>query len=219
MRISEVKDQQTKVEQVRKFADWAMKELNIKTPPTINYGNDLGHVMKNRSFGSTHSNGDVWVHIGNRNVADCCRTLVHELIHVKQFQIGSASNTMDDEQRQNIEDVANALAGRMLRTYGKRDSSIYESKQSKPCCVELKKALLKNKKTDYDSIDKMMKRIAKNHDITPKELHDFWVADYKMSPDDWIKQELGKKDTTESIIDEALSQYGIRGVHRVQSTR
>jgi hypothetical protein len=215
MRIHEVKDQQTKVEQVRKFADWALKELNIETPPNINYGNDLGQVDKNRSFGSTRSNGDVWVHVGNRNTADIMRTLVHELIHVKQFQLGSASDTMDDEQRQNIEDVANALAGRLMRTYGKRDASIYESKQSKPCCVDLKKALLKNKKTDYDSIDKMMKRIAKDHAITPKQLHDYWVADYKMTPDAWIKQKLDKEDITEGIISEALSEYGIRGAHRV----
>jgi hypothetical protein len=122
---------------------------------------------------------------------------------------------MGDGQRQKIEDEANAIAGRMLRVYGKRDASIYESKQSKPCCVDLKKALLKNKKTDYDSIDRMMKRIAKDHDITGKQLHDYWVADYKMTPDAWIKQELDKEDTTEGIISEALSQYGIRGASRV----
>lgn len=216
MRISEIKDQQTKVEQVRKFADWAMKELNIETPPSIKYGNDTGQVDKNRSFGSTRSNGDVWVHVGNRNTADIMRTLVHELIHVKQFELGSATDTMDDEQRQNIEDVANALAGRLMRIYGKRDASIYESKQSKPCCVELKRALLKNKKTDYDSIDRMMTRIAKDHDITPKQLHDYWVADYKMTPDAWIKGQLdSKKDTTESIIEQALAEYGIRGARKV----
>lgn len=216
MRISEVKDQQTKVEQVRKFADWAMKQLNIETPPIIKYGNDMGQVDKNRSFGSTRSNGDVWVHVGNRNTADIMRTLVHELIHVKQFELGSASDTMDDDQKQNIEDVANALAGRIMRIYGKKDASIYESKQSKPCCVELKKALLKNKKTDYDSIDRMMTKIAKNHNITPKQLHDYWVADYKVTPDTWIKKQLdGEKDKTDKIIEQALSEHGIRGARRV----
>lgn len=216
MRISEVKDQQTKVEQVRKFADWAMKQLNIETPPIIKYGNDMGQVDQNRSFGSTRSNGDVWVHVGNRNTADIMRTLVHELIHVKQFELGSASDTMDDDQKQNIEDVANALAGRIMRIYGKKDASIYESKQSKPCCVELKKALLKNKKTDYDSIDRMMTKIAKNHDITPKQLHDYWVAYYKVTPDTWIKKQLdGEKDKTDKIIEQALSEHGIRGARRV----
>jgi hypothetical protein len=63
----------------------------------------------------------------------------------------------------------------------------------------------------------MMKRIAKKHDITPKKLHDYWVADYKMSPDDWIKEQLA--DKKDSIVEQALAEYGIRGVHRVQSTR
>jgi hypothetical protein len=36
-----------------------------------------------------------------------------------------------------------------------------------------------------------------------------------MTPDDWIKQKLDKEDTTEGIIAEALSEYGIRGAHRV----
>jgi Zn-dependent peptidase ImmA (M78 family) len=127
MRISEIKDQQTKVEQVRKFADWAIEQLNIETPPAIKYGNDMTQVNNNRSFGSTRSNGDVWVHVGNRNPADIMRTLVHELIHVKQFELGNATDTMDDEQRQNIEDVANALAGRIMRIYGKEHEEIYES--------------------------------------------------------------------------------------------
>jgi hypothetical protein len=112
--------------------------------------------------------------------------------------------------------VANALAGRIMRVYGKRDASIYESKQSKPCCVDLKKALLKNKKTDYDSIDRMMTRIAKDHDITPKQLHDYWVAHYKVTPDTWIKKQLeGEKDKTDKIIEQALSEHGIKGARRV----
>lgn len=127
MRMREIKDQPTKVEQLKKFAEWAMDQLKIQSPPSINYGNDLGHVMKSRSFGSTSSNGEIWVHVGNRNVADCCRTLAHELIHHSQFEEGTASVDMDEEQRQFIEDEANAIAGRMMRTYGKEHEEIYES--------------------------------------------------------------------------------------------
>jgi hypothetical protein len=216
MRLHEIKNQQQKVDQLKKFAEWTISQLGIESPPSINYGNDLGHVMKNRSFGSTRSNGEIWVHVGNRNVADICRTLCHELIHHSQFEKGTAFDGMDDEQTQKIEDDANSKAGRIMRTYGKLDATIYESKQSKPCCVELKKALLKNKKTDYDSIDRMMKKIAKNHDITPKQLHDYWVADYKVTPDTWIKKQLdGEKDKTDKIIEQALSEHGIKGARRV----
>jgi hypothetical protein len=186
MRFNEVKTQQNKVEQVRKFADWAMDQLAIENPPTINYGNDMGMVNKNRSYGSTNSAGEIWTHIGNRTPADAMRTLCHELIHHKQFELGTARDDMDDEQRLKIEDEANAIAGRMMRAYGKIDGSIYEGVAND----KLKTKLLYNKKTDYDSIDEMMTDIADECDITPKQLHDEWVKQYKKTPDDWIKQQL-----------------------------
>jgi hypothetical protein len=55
------------------------------------------------------------------------RTLCHELVHFKQFEDGTAANDMDDEQRLAVEDEANAIAGRLMREYGKLDKTIYES--------------------------------------------------------------------------------------------
>jgi hypothetical protein len=190
MRFNEVKTQQDKVAKIKRFADWAMKELDIDQPPTINYGQDMGKVNKNRSYGSTNSAGEIWTHVGNRAPADVMRTLCHELVHHKQFEIGTATNDMDDEQRLAVEDEANALAGRMMRAYGKIDGSIYESANANK---KLKTQLLKQKKTDYDSIDKMMTDIADEENITPKELHDIWVDQYKKTPDTWIKQQLKGK--------------------------
>ena len=192
MRFNEIK-KPSKLSQVKKFEQWACKKLGITDMPKIEYSDDVSMAKDRRTFGSTRSDGTVWVHVGNRTVADIARTLVHELIHVNQFKEGTAHDNMDEEQRQNIEDEANALAGRIMREYGKLDATIYESKkQSRPCCVDLKKALLKHRKTDYDSIDRMMTRVAKKHDITPKQLHDYWQDDYRMSPDDWIKLEVKK---------------------------
>ena len=59
---------------------------------------------------------------------------------------------------------------------------------------ELKTALLAQKSklqkaSDdkvYDLIDTIMKRIAKEHDISGKKLHDVWVKKYKKIPDTWI---------------------------------
>jgi len=196
MRLYEIKSQQEKVEQVKKFAAWAIGNLEIETPPTIEYGNDLGKVKKHRTFGSTRSNGEIWVHLGNRNVADICRTLCHELVHHRQFERGDAWDGMDDETTLKIEDEANAMAGRMMRAYGKKDERIYESSKSKKCNDDLKELLLKHKKTDYDSIDKMMKSVAKEHKITPKKLHDVWVDEYGVIPDTWIRKQLkSKKDS------------------------
>jgi hypothetical protein len=204
----------------------------------------MGMVNKNRSYGSTNSAGEIWTHIGNRTPADAMRTLCHELIHHKQFELGTARDDMDDEQRLKIEDEANAIAGRMMRAYGKIDGSIYESAATaatsyvlfangkeavtfnsereakdfimlhrlnpkvyvlkKQVCryqpvnenksnAKLKKQLLKHKKTDYDSIDKMMTKVAKEQSITPKQLHDEWVDEYGVTPDTWIKRQLKNK--------------------------
>jgi len=62
---------------------------------------------------------------------------------------------------------------------------------------ELKAALTARKQqlqpaTDdqvYDTIDKIMTRIAKTHGISGQKLHDMWVERYKQVPDTWIMNE------------------------------
>jgi ribosomal protein S18 acetylase RimI-like enzyme/predicted nucleotidyltransferase len=62
---------------------------------------------------------------------------------------------------------------------------------------ELKAALIDRRQklqsaTDdqvYDSIDKIMTRIAKTHSISGQKLHDMWVDRYKQVPDTWIMNE------------------------------
>jgi len=41
----------------------------------------------------------------------------------------------------------------------------------------------------YDTIDKMMTRIAKTHSVSGQKLHDMWVHKYKQVPDTWIMKE------------------------------
>jgi ABC-type proline/glycine betaine transport system substrate-binding protein len=65
-------------------------------------------------------------------------------------------------------------------------------KEEKDCCAELASALEKNKVTSYDGIDTIMQRIAKEHDMTPKALHNAWMKRYNKTPDDWIKDKLNE---------------------------
>jgi hypothetical protein len=61
---------------------------------------------------------------------------------------------------------------------------------------ELKAALLANKSelqknknnSDklYKLIDTMMTTVAKSHSLTPKQMHNMWVAKYNQIPDTWI---------------------------------
>lgn len=125
MLIREVDQSLDKRAQLQKFCDWACRRLNIKNTPDIRYSNDIDEVESKRTYGSTHPTGEIWVHVGNRTPADIMRTLCHELVHYKQFDVGLASEEMSEEQRQSIEDVANAVAGRLMRDYGKLHSEIY----------------------------------------------------------------------------------------------
>jgi hypothetical protein len=129
MRLHEISEHPSKLDKIKAFEDWACARLKIKNRPSLEYSNDKSIVDKRRTFGTAQSDGTIWVYVGDRNTADALRTICHELIHHKQFEQGLASDDMNEEQRQSIEDVANAMAGRMLRDYGKHHVEIYEGAQ------------------------------------------------------------------------------------------
>jgi hypothetical protein len=52
---------------------------------------------------------------------------------------------------------------------------------------ELESGLKKLDDTSYDSIDKLMRNIMKEHDMTAKELHNAFVKKHDKTPDEWIK--------------------------------
>lgn len=129
MRLYEISDSASRVDQLKQFAKWVGKKINLSKLPKIIYSSDKSNVYKHRTFGSTKPNGDVWVYVGeDRNLADSMRTLCHELIHVHQFEIGTAKGVMSEEQRLKVEDEANAMAGRLMREYGKLHVEIYEGR-------------------------------------------------------------------------------------------
>lgn len=127
MRIFEIKSSKKPVEIAKDFISWACKKLGISSTPPVKFSNNKEAVKSKRTFGTTHSSGEIWVYVGNRNTADMLRTLCHELVHYKQFEKGTASHSMNKEQHQKIEDEANAMAGRLMREYGKKNVHIYES--------------------------------------------------------------------------------------------
>lgn len=129
MRLREFTNENKKIKIAREFIEWASKKLDIKIPANkIKFTNDKEKVKNRHTFGSTMSTGDIWVYAGERNTADILRTLCHEMVHFKQFKDGTAHDNMDEKNRLRIEDEANAMAGRMLREYGKHNVEIYEGK-------------------------------------------------------------------------------------------
>jgi hypothetical protein len=57
---------------------------------------------------------------------------------------------------------------------------------------QLEDKLLELKDISYDSIDNLMRKIMKSHDVTAKELHNAFKDKYKKTPDDWIKGKMKK---------------------------
>lgn len=126
MRIFEFNDPRQR--DFDKFVRWAIEKLSIENAPALRFSDDKAIVDKNRSFGSTKPTGEIWVHTGNRNLADILRTLCHELVHHRQFEKGISIPT-NEEDKFKLEDQANAIAGRMLRAYGLEHQEIYEGKK------------------------------------------------------------------------------------------
>jgi len=121
-----------KLNTLKDFIKFCKKELNIQSLPKIILIDDKSFVEQNRSYGE-YNPGDNSIKIVylNRNLADVCRSLAHELTHHRQSElhmIGKDSgNTGSD-----IENEANALAGIMMRDYGKLNLSVYDLDATKP---------------------------------------------------------------------------------------
>lgn len=128
MKLFELQSKKQTAKIVKNFMSWACGKLGLTDVPNIKFSNDKEQVRARRTFGTTQPDGEIWVYLGNRNTADILRTLCHELVHYKQFQKGTADTDMDKKQHQKIEDEANAMAGRLMREYGKINVEIYESR-------------------------------------------------------------------------------------------
>jgi hypothetical protein len=80
---------------------------------------------------------------------------------------------------------------------------------------ELKDKLPSLAKHDYNTIDKLMKKISKKHEMSANALHDIFVKKYKKTPDDWIKNKLDEKElTTEDIKKTILKRTGVNNDSR-----
>lgn len=76
---------------------------------------------------------------------------------------------------------------------------IFENVIIESAASELANKLPSLQKHDYDTIDKLMRSIAKKHRITGKALHNLFVHKYKKTPDAWIKGKLDETDEEEQI--------------------
>ena len=112
---------------IEDFIQFAKDRLDIDELPIIQFTNDRDWAIQRRSFGEYNpGKKSLEVYIGNRNLADILRTLVHELVHHRQNELGLIK-IASGQTGSNIENQANALAGIVMRDYGKTNDLIYEA--------------------------------------------------------------------------------------------
>lgn len=88
-------------------------ELAFERTPdlkTTAYYNMLGHIK---------------VYAKDRATIDVCRSIAHELVHHKQNLDGRIKQDNDGEDGSEIENEANAVAGVIIRKFGKLKPEIY----------------------------------------------------------------------------------------------
>ena len=108
------------------FVKYCARELNIQKLPHVKLTADKSWVAAYRSFGE-YNPGEYTVKVFylGRNTADALRSLAHELVHHRQQELGMIEAN-SGETGSEIENEANALAGVLLRDYGKQNIKIYD---------------------------------------------------------------------------------------------
>jgi hypothetical protein len=118
---------QQKILTIEDFVEFAVRRLDIDKAPELKFVKDRDWAVERHSFGQYNPNDNtLTVYINNRNMADVLRTLGHELVHHRQNELGKIQND-SGKTGSDIENEANALAGVLMRDYGRINDTIYES--------------------------------------------------------------------------------------------
>ena len=118
------------------FINFTKSELNIKYDVDIEFRDDDG---ENDEIKTTavyqYSNkdpksdvADIKVHAGERYLIDIMRSVAHELVHHQQNENGKLKGKISNVGGP-IEDEANAVAGELIKKYGKLHPEIYDEEE------------------------------------------------------------------------------------------
>ena len=108
---------------IQKLVTFACEQLQIEQP-SIKLINSPTYSQEYKSFGGyIPSEQEIKVVVHNRNMADILRTLAHELVHHMQNLNG---DELDGNDGSNTENEANAVAGVLMREFGRENPEIFE---------------------------------------------------------------------------------------------
>jgi cytidyltransferase-like protein len=109
---------------IDKFVDYTCDKLNVDKPKVFVI-NSPTYSQEHKSFGGYYpQEQEIKIVVHNRNMADILRTLAHELVHHMQNLNG---NELNGEDGSDTENEANAMAGVIMREFGRENPEIFES--------------------------------------------------------------------------------------------
>jgi Zn-dependent peptidase ImmA (M78 family) len=113
-------------EQIRHFIDWCVDKLDYKEElPTIKFQDEKESPKQHRTGYYDDGSDTMWIYTGNRNLIDILRTVAHELTHRKQHE-GGRTYPGQSYPGSKIEQQADAMAGILMKLYGKEHPEIIE---------------------------------------------------------------------------------------------
>lgn len=112
--------------QLKHFVKWCVGKLDIKEAlPKIRFQDTKEGSDQHRTGYYDGNTDTMWIYTGNRNLIDIMRTVAHELTHRKQHE----NNMVHGDQAypgSPIEQQADAMAGYLMKLYGKEHPEIIE---------------------------------------------------------------------------------------------
>lgn len=123
-----VKPSNRREQRVKHFINWAKKRIGLADEPlqiVFSYDRDDAQ-QEHRTGQYDWKNNHMVVYVGNRNMVDILRTVCHELVHVKQGQVGDIQRATEHGPGSHLEVEADAKAGYLMKLYGKLHRDIFE---------------------------------------------------------------------------------------------
>ena len=112
------------VQKIKDFIKWSIDTLNVKNKPKFTLSKNTNQAQKGHHTG-VHSGNSIWVYIGNRNLIDIFRTIFHELVHQRQEELNMIKHG-DSYPGSPIEALADMMAGKYIKIYGKEHPEIFQ---------------------------------------------------------------------------------------------
>jgi len=147
---------ESKQQSIQNFVEYATKRLKLKEQPKINLvgGREFAEV-KTSLGGFDPLTKEIFVATEGRLTADILRTIAHEMVHRKQDEMGFVRNPeTDGADGSPIENQAHAVAGILMREYGRINKQIYNEDVN----------------VDVDKGDEVLMGKFKNKKVTVKDI-------------------------------------------------